>query len=1544
MANSSEENAKVNSESEAEGEGETSEVEVSGVEAEGEGTSSEEVKETVAPQTDANNEEASGEEEEEEDEEGEEDEEEAEGEGEEEEEEVSNEASQNETQEMKDTQEKSIIAEAPTNDMEIDEMLEVKSDITEEINTQLTIEQDWPVESEWVYRKVLIEEVSTNDIPERLQSVFENRLDPSDEEIKKETDFIFYHMSKQEKHWKTSEKHKKELKSVIQKVLEEYRRKRNDIPYIEKYRGYLTNNLLTKNELWELANLDLKWNEYWILSKSVAFLLGKLNNEEVKADVSNLIKEKFGEVDTLKNVKSYLLDKLSYFTDQIDSRVDIENVGDLHYSSVIEKFYADWFISPCKLAENVGKSSKLNSPSVINKDLNEVVKSYFGTEDVNTVSFNTAASKYIASDIASYPGLLDYYQLMYSKHVTLSTIPTEGYEKDIDVSDPWFSVKRLKNVPFSILISNPQSWLYICKLKREGKIQVEFHTETLESELNKELISYFTYNEKDKKKEKKGKKSKDESGKIIEKWEGFNRQIINQSVQKVCEKIAIECIDQKLKTEAIKEIEQTCAEKFKDLASTSYTQDWNEVVMAIFYNNSTDIFKYSVENAQESENLTVPTQDKFEGFMQSKEQYYDKIEKIVEEFNVKSFSILIWSSEWKLISKNLHEKFPQKAINEIPYDDLFKALIRNSAKIAAGNEHSQQYKDEKDISEDLLSIPELLGTYTMYSLNLIGGMWKDNEDKNIIWDLRLHPLQSELDRQSLLEILKIEIIKIVNEHWLDMSEFDANTKLLQFVWGLGTRKYTRALRKIKKNSLSFERRQDVLESQIFTENVLKNWIGFLAFKSLKDFDDQDINDSKQVTLYLDSSRIHPENYALAKEIIADQSKKHATTFGELKKSLENLKVNAYVDRYRGQGIDLTSTIQFIVNELKEPCFKSLVEINIDKLHPLLSILNDPLGLRYKVGSIVPFTVHEVDEENKQIKCMVNSVWFTIKDLQEEGLSEKYPIGSTTLAKIKSMSTDTYEIDWKLWDLNDDQIKRKLVPEYLKEYFEFNKEIDLYNILNNECKKSSPTHNESEDATMSDEIDYCLNIYNISEKSYLSSKEAEVRNSLKTGDIGEYYFHKADNNEKQLKLSWKFYDDQIFTYPVFERVIENQNKEIMEVDDFTFETEKQIANDYCGKYAEMVLDVYNHSKFQILRSLKELIEYLKYKRAIERFELSFWFTILKEYPKTIVLGYIKKTNRLVVEFIEVQKKGFIFHNKYFCSIMAVESYFRSSHNMREYCLSLKRDISYRKKAKVGSIIKMLDNGKSKIIYLPMLFKISLISLATFQIPEKKRLDKFIYQEAKKEVSLEQVVLDPSAQKSYWDNIYKKVEEEQKQRRLQEERRMQERRNRGRGGRGRGRGGLKIFDDEDGHENRQNRPWNNKRRKQDDEQEEQPEFEHKQEEGDVGWGDYASKKLDSNLGWNSENSGNKREIKDWNKQGDEGWKGAESLKAAGNVSGWGDIGETSNAGWGESAATSNDGASWGNSGGDSESKGTTGWGSGGGETSWGGSGDTNNDSGE
>ena len=63
------------------------------------------------------------------------------------------------------------------------------------------------------------------------------------------------------------------------------------------------------------------------------------------------------------------------------------------------------------------------------------------------------------------------------------------------------------------------------------------------------------------------------------------------------------------------------------------------------------------------------------------------------------------------------------------------------------------------------------------------------------------------------------------------------------------------------------------------------------------------------------------------------------------------------------------------------------------------------------------------------------------------------------------------------------------------------------------------------------------------------------------------------------LTWKLFNYQIFTYQVKEiNTDEEDNKEYMDVDEFFFNSEKDVAREYCGKYAQSALNAYKDRNY------------------------------------------------------------------------------------------------------------------------------------------------------------------------------------------------------------------------------------------------------------------------------------------------------------------------------------------------------------------------------
>ncbi|KAF8563474.1 hypothetical protein P879_06561 [Paragonimus westermani] len=141
-----------------------------------------------------------------------------------------------------------------------------------------------------------------------------------------------------------------------------------------------------------------------------------------------------------------------------------------------------------------------------------------------------------------------------------------------------------------------------------------------------------------------------------------------------------------------------------------------------------------------------------------------------------------------------------------------------------------------------------------------------NTEEEIL-GVRWHPLQDSLPRDKLLQALEIEFINRVNEVGVDVNRCLSHPHtagMLQFVSGLGPRKSLHILKVLKHKKIFLTNRMQLVTVIEFGPRVVINCAGFIKIDTaaVRDLDADDVE-------ILDSTRIHPESYDLAKKIAVD---------------------------------------------------------------------------------------------------------------------------------------------------------------------------------------------------------------------------------------------------------------------------------------------------------------------------------------------------------------------------------------------------------------------------------------------------------------------------------------------------------------------------------------------------------------------------------------------------------------------------------------------------------------------------------------------------
>ncbi|CAH8518604.1 unnamed protein product [Heterobilharzia americana] len=139
--------------------------------------------------------------------------------------------------------------------------------------------------------------------------------------------------------------------------------------------------------------------------------------------------------------------------------------------------------------------------------------------------------------------------------------------------------------------------------------------------------------------------------------------------------------------------------------------------------------------------------------------------------------------------------------------------------------------------------------------------------ENEILGIRWHPLQDSLPRDMLLRALEIEFINRVNEVGVDVNRCLSHphtSGVIQFISGLGPRKGLHMLKILKHKKTHLTNRMQLVTMIEFGPRVVINCAGFIKIDtaSVRDLDADDVD-------LLDSTRVHPESYDLAKKMAVD---------------------------------------------------------------------------------------------------------------------------------------------------------------------------------------------------------------------------------------------------------------------------------------------------------------------------------------------------------------------------------------------------------------------------------------------------------------------------------------------------------------------------------------------------------------------------------------------------------------------------------------------------------------------------------------------------
>jgi transcription elongation factor SPT6 len=637
--------------------------------------------------------------------------------------------------------------------------------------------------------------------------------------------------------------------------------------------------LLTQTNLWELLDYDLKYRAFAEkrdgIRKSVEML------KEMFPDFNDSIFDDLMpdavEIEDLQDLQDYLnfqysqqLKDLSTVESEVNGTQKrargTRSVWDKVRAGNAYRLVRAFGITADAFAQNVSKIGRKNYTEDPDARPDDMADTLVQEPEYRTGKEVLASARAMfVEEIATNPRLRKHLRKMYVEYMVFDAVRTDKGLKQIDAEHPFYEFKYLRNQGIRNFFSRPDLFLRMLKAEQEGLIEIKVRLQNerrILDDLTKSIES-------------------DNFSEVADAWNALRREIVGQAFGKLhrviakgwkdhmrnmCEgKIANECRDaysQKLDQAPYKPKGMVLGTTPRVLALSNGAGDRADAIC----------WAYVDENGRVLEN------GKFTDMRLGNPERYTSDGKdvapfveLVERRKPDVVAVSGWSVETRRLYKDLQDIVERHSLQGTPYEDPEDDReVSDPLEIFMVNDEvARLYHTSARASVDHPSVPPL----TRYSIAL--AMYMQNPMKEYaslgrdIISITFDPSQHLIPEDKLTKALDSAMVDMVNLVGIDINEAvnDASTaSLLPYVSGLGPRKAAHMLKII--NSWGGEvNTRDQLVGDL--DRGFKPAVGPKCWLNCASFLYVHYEATENDTDYLDNTRIHPEDYDIARKIAAD---------------------------------------------------------------------------------------------------------------------------------------------------------------------------------------------------------------------------------------------------------------------------------------------------------------------------------------------------------------------------------------------------------------------------------------------------------------------------------------------------------------------------------------------------------------------------------------------------------------------------------------------------------------------------------------------------
>ncbi|OJJ43382.1 hypothetical protein ASPZODRAFT_136232 [Penicilliopsis zonata CBS 506.65] len=493
----------------------------------------------------------------------------------------------------------------------------------------------------------------------------------------------------------------------------------------------------------------------------------------------------------------------------------------------------------------------------------ELADGLLDTDFSNSSNALSAAKRMFAEELVMSPKMRKVIRQAYYMNGVVDCFRTDKGLKRIDEQHPYYEFKYLRNQQLSDIARQPELYLRMLKAEEEGLVEVKVRFENFDH-FRQRLYADI---------------ESDNFSEVADAWNRIRRDVLDLALGKL-ERLINRSVKENIRQECENHVAKECREAFSQrLDQAPYKPKGmilGTVPRVLALSTGTGIvgrepihWTYVEEDGRVLENgkfkdLSVGDRDR--GIADGKD-VADLVD-LIKRRKPDVIGVSGMSPEARRLYKLLSELVDRKDLRGAPYTDDHDDEVSDPLEVVIVNDEvARLYQNSERAKKDHPGFAPLthycvaLAKYLQNPLKEYASLGRD------IVSIQFRPGQQLVTQELLLKQLETALVDMVNLVGVDMNEAVSDTataNLLPYVCGLGPRKAAHLVKIVNMNGGMVNNRVELLGVNAqYPAMGVKVWNNCASFLYI-DFENADPDADP-----LDNTRVHPEDYDIARKMAAD---------------------------------------------------------------------------------------------------------------------------------------------------------------------------------------------------------------------------------------------------------------------------------------------------------------------------------------------------------------------------------------------------------------------------------------------------------------------------------------------------------------------------------------------------------------------------------------------------------------------------------------------------------------------------------------------------